>query len=470
MTTVTDLPPELLQMVVAHYVKGVGVREVWRHRGINRKFIPSESGVRRTPMLTDKVVFRDYIADEVLGRQPMHAYASLPNAAFLKEALPMFLGYRSFVAHEAPPLLPDLINKIVDKFVHVTNNADPNQCTDWVFKVAEVVVEQCHSPTAYTLATRATLPNNSARMAAVTGETEALVTAVGISDIALVRALLSLNVCIWSKSTVFGTSVLELAVVEYGTFAGNGASFISALLAGTQRGVTAHEKTRQTKILRTCIREAIDHREKDRTAAVLIGWFVANVKHPDDKEWHDWFDRAIESCHPHTVAAMIDLSSADDDYSAFRGLTLGRRRYPARFRVIVKVLLEKRVFSADNINEARAPYSFFWTHECVKIHTQSLLDIAVKQRDDNLLVTLLNAGADPNGVRLELLHPLSVSSLSSPIRRAVWFGDIQIVRLLLERGADPSVAFQHGEVIGTMAGARVRGPIHEILERALYEI
>ena len=130
--------------------------------------------------------------------------------------------------------------------------------------------------------------------------------------------------------------------------------------------------------------------------------------------------------------------------------------------------------SLHQINEtdaAQAVDAMFWrkpTTESLRIRPTGVLHLAVFEGDVNVVRALLEAGADPNIEDERGTMPLYLAELGSelfivlleggadpnikyesgatPLHLAVFEGDVNVVRALLEAGADPNVQDQGGAV------------------------
>ncbi|KAJ4375253.1 hypothetical protein N0V83_002339 [Neocucurbitaria cava] len=129
---------------------------------------------------------------------------------------------------------------------------------------------------------------------------------------------------------------------------------------------------------------------------------------------------------------------------------------------IISLFLEKGDFERDTINAGQLKNGSF--DSIHKIRKRSLLHIAVWRSDLDLVHAVLDAGARPDGVRME------GGELTYPLISAARGGQMDVVRVLMARGADPEAGDR--ETRGkrtTLAGLKKGSEMYREISKAISE-
>ncbi|KAF2125630.1 hypothetical protein P153DRAFT_369659 [Dothidotthia symphoricarpi CBS 119687] len=296
------------------------------------------------------------------------------------------------------------------------DNPTPRLRHGWVRKVCAVMKRAASHPGALKLATRPT-KDTIRDFSERSGEEEALaiVAILGFDNLAL--RLLNRNICPLKRIRLFESYAIKFAVERGRT------TMVQNMLAHSSSGADRDQKRERKIMIRRCIDYVLA--KNDKIAADLLHWYITHGKCSPGTEW---FKRACEAGQVQFLSMMLDPSQKKE-FSSYRHSYLGRHLYKNATHLI-PVFLAKGLFDADNINDPQPESEEENIHRGTSRHSQSLLDVAVGQGQLELVRTVLNAGAHPDGVKLHR------SPFSYPIKRAIKHHRIDIANLLIERGAD----------------------------------
>ncbi|CAG5182061.1 uncharacterized protein ALTATR162_LOCUS9972 [Alternaria atra] len=406
-----DLPPEIFERIITHYVDARGIRRAWRRRDVCR-------------------TFHDHINTEVLGRQPASAYLSRSDSLFVRNILSSFLEYRSFALYGAHDVLPTHTNKIVNIFVSVAGDTSPKQHLVWIRRVSEALVRSYTIPNACKLAYK---PNDKDRsnLALSSGQQEAFNIAIimGEKDVVSAHAA-EQGVSMWAKKAA-GLNLghpLELA-----TRRGN-LDMVEILLAHAQRSTVIKDMKQQTSTVVKSIGHALQGNEP--IALAVLDWYLSNVKRSDAWQRLDWFREACRSGMTRFLTRLIEgvtpflsdllrtgfLQIANPDCD--RSVRILPRKVQ-HFDALILCFLDVGLFDRSNINSCERNSSMFGGNP------DGLLDVAVRSGILDVIQRVLDAGAHADGILS------GAREMSYPLREAVQRKRFDVVKLLVEYDADP---------------------------------
>ncbi|KAI4656547.1 uncharacterized protein J4E79_008103 [Alternaria viburni] len=400
-----DLPTEIFECVMAHYVNGEGIRRAWLRR--------------RT--------FNDHIKTKVLAKQPASAYWNLGKreSAFLRNILRPFLEHRVVALYGANHVLPTHINKIVDVLVNVSGDTSPEKRSVWVRGVIGALIK---TPNICKLAYN---PSNKSRSRVMSssGRQEALSVAVIMGKRDTVCALTTEQGAMWTKCSTGSELVcaLDLAVQN------DDLDLVEVLLSHTQRSTVSEVMKVQTVAVVRGITHAV--RSNEPIALALLEWYISNAKHKEIRHLGDWFEEACASELMSFLGRLIALSTPTmrKEFRK-RFLTIAEpcsnvysrrhRFHPQLFRVLVSFLLDAGLFDRSNMNSSE------WTE---RAHFHGLINTAVRRGDLNALERVMAASANSDRLRPD------AKGLSTSLRHATQQCRFDICKLLIDHGANPDL-------------------------------
>lgn len=435
----TDLPLELLWVIVEQLVKSAGIQLAWHSRNINSESPLKPLYLSKPQKLTVvSETLRECIMEEIFGRQPMSVYSEKGNHVFFKRHLALFLEYRATSKqgdpsathlYGAPAALPHLIKKIVDTFMINSDDATPQHRRAWTRGVSAVITDLATNPGALKLATRPTL-ETIARFSGLTGKEEALAISIVLEYDRLTQRLLNQNVSPWVKIVLF-----ESYPLEYATKRGE-ITIVRDMLTRSHGGTTSDEKRLRKTLVRRCVELALDR--NDGVAAELLRWYVT---YGDRRPGMDWFNRAWKAGQVQFLSTLLEPSQKKE-FAGYRDAFLGHSRY-VDTAVVIKLFLDKGLFHAGNINNPQPERGDGdgkeTSYRGENVRSQSLLDISVHVGEPQVVQMVLDSGAHPDGVMLRQF------GLSYPIIDAELHRRTDIVSLLIIAGADLAAGGQKAE-------------------------
>ena len=396
-SSLNDLPPEIVENIMAQLVATLGLEQAWQFRTISP-------------------LFHAYIPREILGRQPMAAYRGQLNSLFLQKHLRQFLEYRMNALYGAPNDLPNLIRRIVDVMASVSNGISSATRVQWTQAAIRTAINYCNAPPALTLATKPT-PNMKRHVAGITGNVEALAVAVMLDDQDLVRRLLDQGISMWTKTPLASSysCAFDLASQR------NNFPMVKFMLAYVQHGLSSSEKRKRTVTIRSSIQNAVA--TDDEMATELLQWYMTNNPNQssDVSQRNLWLAVACNHGRMRFISELLDHARTPAIRTEYRDVFLGEwNKYsfdpkdlvepkPELLKEMINLFLEKRVFAPHTIDD----------------HSGKLLHIVITMGDVDLVQTVLDAGAHMDGVA------------AWPLISAIRGGRMRIVRMLLAKGADP---------------------------------
>lgn len=183
-----DLPPEIFERVIGHFVTDIGVRKAWKRRMVCKTYAA-------------------YIQTEITSNQPAPALRKTNNRTLIGELLPEILERRIVKLNGIPDVLPKLIVKIAGRLAAARNTSTAANRNALLKEVC--VVFGAHPDTIFRLAFQPT-KEQMASFAQASGDEEALAIAIGMRKHPLISHLISSGISVWSKSLLFG-SINEFA-------------------------------------------------------------------------------------------------------------------------------------------------------------------------------------------------------------------------------------------------------------------
>jgi hypothetical protein len=336
--------------------------------------------------------------------------------------LPLILECRAAVTNAVPGYLPSVVPKIVNSLMRITGQTTAKQRTACTRRMCADVARYASS-----VHRRTFHPNepSNGRFALLSGDEEALCIAIGRGDRALTRRILRAGVSLYGSTFLFD-DVLSFAVKTCPK------GRLSTLLADS--GAAPDNRTRgvQKRMINARIdRFLVSYRHQLDVPKVieLLTWYSINPGASPFKSSVDWITHTFYI----DQAPMVEFSDAI--FALNPPSTIGKQYrdkflaqwHPTAMKLeksvaMIPILLREKVFEADDVDtvssraEAKCP---------------SLLDVAVATGHLATVTSVLDLGANPDGV----LVP-SYDRLSYPLRAAISAKNVPIALLLLDYGAD----------------------------------
>jgi len=342
----------------------------------------------------------------------MNKYLRLPAKKLFIRHLGLHLGFRMNVARGAPTLLPTLIRKVVDHFMIVTKQTSEDVRASYTQQACDAIIH-C-GPNAFNLATTPT-DMTCKKVAKDPIETCCLVIAAAMKDNQLIARCLSHGVSVWSKTRAFDTP-LEVAATS------RSVAFMSQFLEHSESGLAKTTKFKASQILACIIFKATRSRDWDM-AIVLIDWWYQHLRKPSSSHVINWVHQAV------TARAVRFLHHVlDQDHTSATKAELVRDLYSvwpgAYLDFLAGALLDRKVMDISEVHH----------HEIGS--SGSLLALASEKGSIPLAKRYLDAGLSPEGLR----DPMG--ALELPLVQAMKRYNVEMVRLLLEYGANPEPAYR----------------------------
>ncbi|KAF2118055.1 ankyrin repeat-containing domain protein [Lophiotrema nucula] len=389
-----DLPPEIFQRIISEHVTQVGIWEAWKHHTVCDTFAV-------------------YIKEEIFRRQPIEAFLhNSQSRRLLRSNLVLYLEYHSVALFGAHPLLPSVIKKTVDRLLSAFHEESEVVRAKLTKTVATVFLENSYH-SCYWLVIEPSLQEIS-EVAENADADVALCVAVATQRVDLVEHVLDQGACIWKATYLFGYP-LDFAA-RFGNI-----NIVQLLLSHAE----THSQDLLPDIARKIVHRGImaaGHKIYWNIAIVLAKWLVRVLGLPPKSTCTTWFCKAFSADSLDFLRALLDFG-----YDA-RLASLYRYHFLSNswddFTVhVMRLLLDRHILDKGELYAIRDPDG--------EHHTGTLLDFAALRRNVDMVSALVADGADPDG-RLD-----NRGIRSYPLRTALTWAKPNIVKVLLQAGADP---------------------------------
>ncbi|CAO2649202.1 Nn.00g020910.m01.CDS01 [Neocucurbitaria sp. VM-36] len=277
--TILDLPPEILERIIAFYVTDIGICKAAKAR------------------LTCST-FASAIFTETLQKQPGCSFAQTQAKAFLQKNLAAFLASRTNAAYNVPTILPTIVSETVDTYETMTGIVGYDQHQAWIKEVSTVVAMYWKEA----LELLATDPSSGyikrqgRQLIKDNIRDTAFLLAIGLERCDLVRGFLEQGVSPWT-STRSLAGPLHLAVTLHNKH------ILQLLLhSATTNDGGLPCKTRSKALLEAILQGL--KLGRPRAALHLLTWHVAHIGVPSSAQYCDIFTSAADA----NVIEFVDLA------------------------------------------------------------------------------------------------------------------------------------------------------------------
>lgn len=415
--------------------------------------------------------FADYVKIALASKQPPEVLRNPVNRKLIERLLPDILK-GSMGRKVIPRFLPDLTSRIADNITAHRGSAtdiERNAATSQACSIVGL------SNAAWRLCFLSKTLKNEKKYAIARIDNETLCVAIGIDDHALIRSLLAAGVSMWNQCKLFGhTWEFAAKCDRFDTF--------KLLVSLTRMPTAGHRRAIHNNMMRNRMLALLQLpkqlcKNNEDCALELLKLGAAQFGNPTKGTSMQLFKAAYECGADKFISELLRLvpvDFADAWTGGIRCHVLRRSKEVEKRGTIVHHLLDRDIFSKDNINVSAFVDTDFSVYLAIpmssKMRYRSLLDIAVSTHDLNLVNTVLDLGAHPDGAKRP--GPSNVSGLnrgddhivyekSYPLAFALLNNLTNIAEALLRAGASPTMGMttaraahftmEHAEI-----GARVR--------------
>jgi hypothetical protein len=331
------------------------------------------------------------------------------------------LELRTEVTTALPGPLPSIIPPIIDTILRATNRTTKEERITCTKRVCDVIVRLSSKSHYYVFHGKG---QSTAIRPSTTGGQEALCIAIGSHDRSLVSQIMETGVSMWGKTKLFHTT-LDFAA-DHGTLDIIADMINHSGTADSGRKRSVQQRMIDARIYRMLLRS--ERTDYEAMAIELLKWYDLNPQATLSKSSAEFFLSAACSGAMPFLDALFALNPPRAIRREYREKFLLKFRYlqwnGKYTRAVINLLFRESVFDATDIN---LPSTRLWFRRC-------LLDIAVEYDDEQTVRTILDHGADANG----LCGATDASSTEfCPLQFAVERGNVQMAQLLLDYGADP---------------------------------
>ena len=360
----------------------------------------------------------------------MTVYSRQSSKSILRKGLAVFLEYRFTVSRGAPDHLLVILHKSVQKILEITNETSDDARFDYLKKSAIVMQNYCKDIQGLLVK-----PGKRAmRMSAKDTDDGLLLCLVaGMSDLKLAEDVLEHCSDLWRVTYCLGAPI-EVAVCA------RDITMVETLL---KKASQPSDKRKAASILGSIIQTKLSQHFESGMSEFLESLLLSHLAilgRPRAEYCIHWFCKALYNNNFNLLSTILDLGTTAtlaDQYREYwfrspqYAWDIQSLKYTRQFNyAALEVLLTKKIFNVDKSYTVD-----FLCDETTNIHQESLLNYAVRVLDRELVYTVLEAEANPNGIVQSIgkrEYPLHhVSSLDSEVAR-------HIVELLLAYGADPN--------------------------------
>ncbi|KAJ4331386.1 hypothetical protein N0V95_009894 [Ascochyta clinopodiicola] len=382
-----DLPPEVFQRVVTFYVCGAGIRKAAKSREVSR-------------------TFRDYINKEMFAEQPAAKFKARVPKKLLEKNLVSFLRYRLKSPNQASGFLLSLIHTTVDELMGFASFPANVPRDAVVEKVLQSVIWGCPHILNLTIAPSAVQLRDNKEHCITLG------VALYCQNNDLVAAILDAGVDPWDRSNILGSGIHVATKL-------NNVPLVNVLLLATDKydvGKTFKDRKRlQSRVILNSIHQALSDGNW-AVAGTLLTWDSQHSPIPPLKVVGSWIERAAAANSVDFLKRAHELRYLRHkaiEYVGYiiKGLVKSVQPEPVlRYCIKEGLLCEHDKFLYGQAAQERAG-------------GQHLLNLAVLENS----VPLAKATFAVN----------AYGDMSMALRTAIQTGNVAMVRLLLENGADP---------------------------------
>ncbi|KAF2657035.1 hypothetical protein K491DRAFT_677529 [Lophiostoma macrostomum CBS 122681] len=419
-----DMPPEIVQKIIANHVSEVGVCEAWRGRQTCR-------------------TFASYIAEEIFARQPTKAFKENAHSeTFLRDQLAKFLIYRCRSLHGANPVLPQFIRDITARFMKTIGD-DSDTMRDYLTSALSYAVGRNRDSVDRLIFNPK--PATIAKLIGTKKEEHDVAAAIAIGNKTVFAAIIvGHEEYLFEDSHIFG-SPLAIAAVK------GEVNMVAAIL---DVGVRFPHENRWVRhhFLARGIEGALKRRFCTTALTILRRYreYLGNACSLPQSCLDNWILFAANGKSEETITAILQLNGDE------------RRVADITVRGVIKHLPDSLLIREIlNIGRARMK------HYMMRKQSTQLLHWAVPMQSMVGVRALLDNGADPNGthgamVRDDFRPPV-------PMHSAVSNCDKDMVKLLLDRGANPNHMFDSQGQLSHVSVKKKNKSIVRLLEKAKRE-
>lgn len=443
-----DLPPEVFEGIIAAYVIRAGIANAWRSREVCSKSLSHSLCDKH--VLTSRETFASYITDDIFGRRSVKAFKDTRQGKILlKHGTALYLEYRSTALFGAQEILPSLVRGIVDTFMNITGTSSKERRGEYLKSTCAVVATRARAVGNFIFNPRKDIANCYLTDKI---ENDALAVAVAMQDMDLVRHLVTNCASTWTATYAFGLP-LEIAVTI------GDIGMVDLILEYSESKHTDVSVRKRVSLLSDSIRNSSSVRSSnckiyDRITTTLIHWHCQHLGRPNVPACEYSFRFALRKKDQQLLDALLGLKLTHASKRAYAQALFDRPR--EMYHSLTEVFRTLLDMGIVNVNTAYRISAKYWSSS--KPRHISALDFAVHTQDPHLVGSVLDASAHPDGVLLSD----TPDSRTWPLREAIKVNNKDIVKLLLERGADPE-AWDNRDSQCTLSLAREGSAVWNLL-------
>ncbi|KAJ4304550.1 hypothetical protein N0V90_000076 [Kalmusia sp. IMI 367209] len=426
-----DLPPEIFQRIIQKHVGRVGLCKAWKQREVCK-------------------TFNTFITEEVFGRQPMKVYSRASSKQLFRNGLDIFFEYRVAAPYDAHDFMLSVVRKAVNGIMNITQEDSNDIRANYIKEIAIAIKEYCRDIKGLIMdqGKRAT------RLSAKDSDDALLLCLVaGMGNAKLAHKVLKHCPALWKSTYCFGLPI-EVAVRA------KDLDMVKLFLQDPQ----SSDKSKTSSLFTPVVSQQMKSYYQDIPQDFLkelLSLYVAILGRPPGVYCGLWFADAVISQKIVLVEEILDMGFTPALAKTYRTKCMVSSA-GLRFRNdLMKLLLERKIFSTRKSYTILFDRSISTKEDMLE---ESILNYAVRNRDQGLATVALEAGAEPDGI-----FTSRALDREYPIRTAVVndvFDDPMMVELLLEYGADPEGGddFYNERIIDSIPR---RSLMHRVIKKAI---
>ncbi|KAF2249501.1 hypothetical protein BU26DRAFT_551198 [Trematosphaeria pertusa] len=388
-----DSPPEIFQGIVHALVSQAGVSEAWKLRGVCRTFAAE-------------------IKHDIFANQPKDAFRDSRSRRVLAEELPLYLSNRTKKLLDAENALPEKVKGMVGNLTNILDVGDQadSQKQHYTETLCKAVLREWGFSAVFAIIgmdgdnDRSLSLGISLQRDLDFEEDIAAFAAIGEHDI--VRRLLP-RFTQTSESPTFGNPLANAALMGHG----NVITVISDYLQRAKKETTSNYAFLLDRFWDGKLAYIINTTIKSGRTDILdqlLAMYKTHHGHPDKSFYNRWLRTAVDSGN----AQFVD-----------RILRITIRSKP---KVLVKTF--EAACELKNADVVAMLLGTSRMHPDQAFLLFSPLAAAIRLGDESVVTTVLDAGANVNGVSFEGKH-------YPALQVAVDLNEASIVKIMLDRGA-----------------------------------